>query len=787
MKRLWALLLWLPLAAQVVPDLYIVELSGEPAAVYAAQEGRRPAESQRGRVQAQQASLRRALEQAGAEVVDSVDTVANALVVRLADSEAWRLSAMPGVRRVHPVRQLRMLLDHALPLHTVPEAWAQVGGAERAGVGVKIAILDTGIDHKHPGFQDPSLEIPPGFPKVNQESDKEFTSNKVIVARNYSAESTLEDRDGHGTGLAMAAAGVPNQGTQAFITGVAPKAFLGNYKISGADGSSSDARILKAMDDAAKDGMDVVSLSFGSVLAYRPSDDILARAIETAAAAGVLTVVAAGNDGPDPNTISSPATAPSAIAVGASSNDRAFTTTVVVEGASPYLGIPGSGPNSTEPLQAPLGDVSRLDGTGRACGSLPEGSLAGRVALILRGPCTFEEKLNNAQNAGAVGAVVYTDAARPEADVIMNVGAATLPAMLVSYADGVDIKRRLEENPDLSATLHFQPAPYPIDPNRVVSFSSRGPNTDQGIKPDLLAVGTWIHTATQKANPDPETLYDPSGYVTVSGTSFSAPLVAGAAAVLKAARPGLEARQYRSLLVNSARALLIGAAEQTAPVQQAGAGTLDLAAAIQSTVAAFPASVSFGVGGSTVDAARDVALFNLGAAADTVSLAVLPAGPGPAPVVSTAILEIAGGGRQTVSVRLTGSGLEPGQYAGFVQVQASRAVQPIRIPYWYAVPSQTPRYLTLLRSRSSGVAGALLQVAIIFRVTEASGVALLNVGPAVTTESGGGLVKDVYSIDALVPGAYAVDVSLGPTAGSNKFRLRVGDLWQDVTIQGTTP
>jgi hypothetical protein len=95
--------------------------------------------------------------------------------------------------------------------------------------------------------------------------------------------------------------------------------------------------------------------------------------------------------------------------------------------------------------------------------------------------------------------------------------------------------------------------------------------------------------------------------------------------------------------------------------------------------------------------------------------------------------------------------------------------------------------LTVLRSRSSGVAGGSLQAAIIFRVTEASGVALLNVGPVVTTESGGGLVKDVYSIDDLVPGAYAVDVSLGPTAGSNKFRLRVGDLWQDVTIQGATP
>jgi subtilisin family serine protease len=787
MKRLWMLLLWLPLAAQVVPDLYIVELSGEPAAVYAAQEGRRAAESQRGRVQAQQASLRRALEQAGAEVVDSVDTVANALVVRLADSEAWRLSAMPGVRRVHPVRQFKLLLDRALPLHTVPEAWAQVGGPERAGAGAKIAIVDTGIDQKHPGFQDPALEIPTGFPMVNRESDKEFTNNKVIVARNYSTEATPEDLYGHGTGLAMAAAGVGNQGTRAWISGVAPKAYLGNYRVAGASGTTTDSRILKAFDDAVKDGMDVISLSFGGGAAPRPADDIIVSAIEKAVGAGVLVVTAAGNEGPDPNTIGSPATAPSAITVGASSSDRMFATSVTLEALPPYQAVPGNGPDSAEPVTAPLRDAAQLDESGQACDALPEGSLAGRVALILRGGCYFEVKLDNAQKAGAVAAVIYTDADRPAADFTMDVGAAILPAMLVSYADGADIKQHLAEHADLPVTLRFQPGPFPIDPRRVASFSSRGPNSDQGLKPDLLAVGTWIYTATQKANPDPETLYDPSGYVTVSGTSFSAPLVAGAAAVLKAARPGLGVRQYRSLLVNSARALLIGSAEQTAPVQQAGAGTLDLAAAIQSTVAAFPVSVSFGVGASTVDAVRDVTLFNLGAAADTVSIAVLPAGPGPAPVVSTATLEIAGGGWQTVSVRLTGSGLEPGQYAGFVQVQASTATQPIRIPYWYAVPSQTPRYLTVLRSRSSGVAGGSLQAAIIFRVTEASGVALLNVGPVVTTESGGGLVKDVYSIDDLVPGAYAVDVSLGPTAGSNKFRLRVGDLWQDVTIQGATP
>lgn len=787
MKRLWVVLLLAPhLAAQRVPDSYIVELSGAPVAVEMAKLGRRAAApDQKAQVRAEQGRMRPAVEERGAKVLDSVQTVANALIVHIPDSEAGQLAALPGVRRVYPVYLRQLHLDHALPLHSVPDAWRQIGGQDRAGAGVKIGVLDTGIDQKHPAFQDPSLPMPAGFPKFSREADKDYTTNKVIVARSYSSDSNPEDHFGHGTAVAMTAAGMPNQGPLALITGVAPKAYLGNYKIAIGNGQSvSGSAVLKALDDAVADGMDVINLSSGSPLAPRPSDDIEVASIERAVAAGVVVVVSAGNLGPNPNTMSSPASAPSAIAVGGSSNDRMFGTSLTLEGVAPYIALPGSGPNSENPITAPMADVSQLDNDGMACGAFPEGSLTGRIALILRGVCYFEVKLDNAQAAGAVAGVIYTDAERPDIPV-MSVGEASLPAMSLSYADGVDIKTRIAASPDLQATLQFSSGtPFAIDPNRLASFSSRGPNPDQGIKPDLVAVGTWLYMATQKSDPAGD-MYDPSGYITESGTSFSAPLVAGAAAVLKAARPGLTAQQYRSLLINSA-STFPPASGDPLPVQRAGAGSLNLLAAVSGTATAFPSAVSFGIGDGAPDVWREVTISNVGTGADTFSMSAFPVGAGPAPTLFASSLRIDPGKSQTVPVYFTGASLEPGEYQGFLQIQGSAATVPVRIPYWYAVPSGIPQYLTVLSPLEiPASAGVNQRITIVFRVTDASGVALPDANPTATVVSGGGAASEVFSIDSEVPGAYWVRLTLGPGVGENKFHIGVGDLTPlEILIQG---
>src|SRR6266851_5235262 len=389
----------------------------------------------------------------------------------------------------------------------------------------------------------------------------------------------------------MAAAGVANTGPLATISGVAPKAWLGSYKVFGSPGvndSATDAAILKAIDDAVADGMDVINLSLGSLEASRIEDDLEVRVLERAAALGVLVVVAGGNDGPDPNTIGSPGTAPSVITVGASKNDRVFAASATVAGANPVQAVPGSGVNSRAPITGLLAPVAAIDQNGGlACLPLPTGSLQGRIALILRGECTFEEKLNNAQRAGAIAALIYTQETQPD-PITMSIGTATLPASMIAYAAGIDILRRLGQNPSLSATLTFSVGPVMTATDGLVGFSSKGPGVDLGLKPDLVAVGTNFYTAAQKVDRR-GALYDVGGYTLTQGTSFSSPLLAGAAAVLKAARPGLTGDQYRSLLINTA-----GAWSGTA--QETGAGILNLAAALRGTAAAFPTSLSFAKG-----------------------------------------------------------------------------------------------------------------------------------------------------------------------------------------------
>ena len=203
----------------------------------------------------------------------------------------------------------------------------------------------------------------------------------MIVARSYASlfetrdpDTSARDRVGHGTGTAMAAAGVMNTGPLATISGVAPKAWLGSYKIFGTPGvndTTNDAALLKAIDDAVADGMDVINLSLGSLEAARPADDLEVQAIERASALGVTVVVVAGNDGPNPDTIDSPGTAPSAITVGAAKNDRMFAASASVAGGAPVVAVPGSGPNSPTPITAP---------TRFGCGSQPN-SRSNRAGL----------------------------------------------------------------------------------------------------------------------------------------------------------------------------------------------------------------------------------------------------------------------------------------------------------------------------------------------------------------------------------------------------------------------
>ena len=192
-------------------------------------------------------------------------------------------------------------------------------------------------------------------------------------------------------------------------------------------------------------------------------------------------------------------------------------------------------------------------------------------------------------------------------------------------------------------------------------------------------------TAAQTFDPK-GVLYDPSGYTITQGTSFASPLDAPGAslALLKAARPGLTSAQYKSLIVNMA-----GAASGTA--QQTGAGILDVFAALQGTAAAAPAALSFQSGGSSPNLSRNLTISNVGAAATVFQLSVAPLSGAPAPSLSATTFSLAPGASGQVTVNLSASSLQPGQYQGYILVADTSTGLAAQVPYWYAVSVRYPR------------------------------------------------------------------------------------------------
>jgi subtilisin family serine protease len=777
------------LSAQVVPGRYVLELSGDPAAVAASKQGVHFAAreaafaARRAAVRQTQAAARAAVAAHGGTVVESLDTVINGLIVNIPDARAAELMQVPGAVTVHPVHKVRPFLNHALPLHKVSDAWSMIPlGQNGAGLGIKIGMIDTGIDVSNPSFSD-SLPSVDGFPKVLAATDQQFTNAKVIVAKNYTTllpdggDPDANDRDGHGTGTALAAAGGTASTPYGTLSGVAPKAYLGNYKVLDSNGGTSDV-IAKAIDDAVADGMDVLNISLGAyVTSYSDIEptEVGMAAIENATKAGVIVVVAAGNQGPAAGTIADYASAPDAITMGAIHNDRSLGYGITADGvASPYQGFAGDGPSPGQVISGTLVEVTAFDGSGLACSPLPAGSVAGQIALVMRGTCTFESKLDDVAAGGAQAIIVYNSAGG--GSFSPTVGSATLPAIFLTYAEGVDLKARLAQNARLNVSMDFTGATAFPARTDVSDFSSRGPSLGSALKPDLVAVGEEIVTGAQNSFPSGES-YSASGFIDTNGTSFSTPLGAGAAAVLKAARPSLTEQQYRSLLINSGTTATV-AEGMNATISQAGAGMLNLAAAVGATVTAYPTSLNFGTGSGTVHTTLQLTLSNVGSTSDTYTVQAVPTGNSPAPAV-TANLALDAGNSQQVPVTLDATGLAPGEYQGYLVVSGTANQTTMRIPYWFAAPGSSPAGISILYQDLSDSARSVSSQAVVFRVVDVAGLPYTgSVQPRISV-SGPGSVRSLYRTGT-IPGTYAVDIRTGTT--SIQLTFTVGDVSETVVI-----
>jgi uncharacterized protein (TIGR03437 family) len=766
---------------------YALVLDDPPAA----SAGARPAqEAARLRIVAAHAPVRRALQTRGIPITHETHILLNAIFVSADPSRLAELRQMPGVRYVARVPRYHRSLDRAIQLLNVPAAWNLLGGTSNAGAGVKIAIIDTGIESTHPAFQDATLIPPAGYPVCGIAqlpfaalNCSLYTTGKIIVARSYvpmiaagtgsvpAANSrpddyTPRDHVGHGTAVAMAAAGVTNTGPADTITGVAPKAFLGSYKVFGSPGvnefTSSDA-IVAALEDAYySDGMDIAVLSLGAPALFAPADaggtcgapagtpcDPEAAAVQNAVNAGMIVVVAAGNEGPSLASIDSPADAPGAIAVGATTNSHNWSNPLTVAGLGVFHSLQGAGPAPNPSLNAPLADATNA-GDAFACNPLNPGSLTGTYALVQRGTCTFATKVQNAQAAGAAGVIIINNTG--DDSVIapggLN-GVTSIPAALIGYDDGQTILAALPTTASMSSAL----SPFDVSTGGLpASFTSLGPTINGAFKPDISAVGTDLYLPGQTYDPA-GALYSPTGYLISQGTSFSTPQIAGVAALVKQKNPKLTPAQIRSAVVNT------------------GANA---AAAVASTISASPTNASFGFLAATTQLPlkQAIQITNTSAVSVSLSLALTPAGQ---LTIDQSALTLGAGQSGTITLTLAGALPAPGSYQGVINVTGGAA--PLTIPYLYTVGSGVPWNLTpLVGASDDGTAGQpTSEGAIIVQLTDRYGAPVSNAPVQWSVLDGGGSLQfadsttDIYGLAGAEP-------ILGSTPGSNDYLAVVGGL-----------
>jgi minor extracellular serine protease Vpr len=417
------------------------------------------------------------------------------------------------------------------------------------GTGIKIAIIDTGIDFNHPDLF--------GW----------GPDGKVIGGYNFiQKDQPPLDTNGHGTQVA----GVIAADGQA--VGVAPKAKILAYKVSEDGEGVSSELIVKAIEKAIVDGADIINISLG----VNKTNAKIDRAVDNALEKEIFVVVAAGNDGPGLKTIGSPGRNFGAITVGATYNNltSSLVATLEVDG-KPYTVIPMVGSSKLEPISEKIvfGGYGKIE-------DLKKIDVKNSILIVERGSDVegellyFSIKEGNAANAGAKALIVYNN----EPGIFLGElihkfiqpeYKPQIPVVSIDREEGLEIKESIKNGNEASMHLFY-------NPDFVVHFSSRGPVSPFYIKPEIVAPGAYINTTQNNA-----------GYNFTSGTSYAAPHVSGAVALLLQKNPELHHHEIKSLILTTVEPVS-DAYGQEFSIYDAGAGRLDIGNAFNAKLIILP-------------------------------------------------------------------------------------------------------------------------------------------------------------------------------------------------------
>ena len=406
------------------------------------------------------------------------------------------------------------------------------------GTGIKVAVIDTGVDFNHPDL----LGWGP--------------DGKVVGGFNFVQEGEPPlDTNGHGTQVAGVIA------ADGEIVGIAPKAKILAYKVSEDGEGVSSESIIKAIEKAIEDGANIINISLG----VNQTNAKIDRAVSHALEKEIFVVTAAGNDGPELRSIGSPGRNSGSVTVGATYNNLTSSLVATLEvDEKPYTVIPMVGSSKLE--ESITGKII-FGGHGKT-EDLEGIDATDAILIVERGSDVegellyFSIKENNAANAGAKALIVYNDKQGIFLGELIHEYvdpdySPRIPVVSIDREEGLEIKESIKNGNTAIMNLFY-------NPDFVAHFSSRGPVSPFYIKPEIVAPGAYINTTQNYA-----------GYNFTSGTSYAAPHVSGAAALLLQKNPDLHHHEIKSLLLTTVEPVS-DAYGQGFSLSDTGAGRLDI-------------------------------------------------------------------------------------------------------------------------------------------------------------------------------------------------------------------
>lgn len=523
----------------------------------------------------------------------------NALIVSIDASQLKTVQGIGGVVAVRPVRDYTLSLEDNT-LQYIGATAVQNSGL--TGAGIRVAMLDTGIDYTHynlggsgnvadyaaaaavaSGTPPPSL-----FPTAKVIGGFDFVGDTW----NGSTVNTLTpdpnpiDLNGHGSHTSDIVGGHSLDGKH---VGTAPGSQLYAVKVCSSVASAcSGVAILEGIEFALdpnntgtlNNAVDIISMSIGGPFGQREADD--GEAFTDAVSFGVVSVVSAGNNGDIPYVIGGPAATPEVLALAATTSASAIGIPLVINSPG---SIAGTYTNTALLDFAPVNSAvtGNVVYVGRGCpGDSYLANPSGAIALIDRGTCAVSLKIDSAARAGAIGVLIGLVAPGDAIGFSNGGGSDFVPSLVITQNTSNIIKGALATSP-VNATISNANA-IALSGN-VASYSSRGPNFSYNmLKPDMSAPGTILAAQPGTGN----------GETTESGTSFACPLTAGTAALLLSKNHSLTPLDVKAILMETTEPNVFeNALTQPgflAPISRVGAGELRADRAVAASTAVWDAS-----------------------------------------------------------------------------------------------------------------------------------------------------------------------------------------------------